>query len=183
MGIVVMVCLLFMSGFQTRSMKFDFPRFNEEDLETWSCHAGQFFDYYGTPDRQRLSISSFHMEGKTLIWFQELKASGGLSTWGEFLRSLKIRFGKGSYDDPMEDLTKLKQIGMLEEYKTQFDHLASKVHGLPESHKLSMFLRGLKDKIRLPVHMFNPKSLIDAYSLACIQEESVVANRKLIRPA
>jgi hypothetical protein len=105
MGIVVMVCLLFMSGFQTRSMKFDFPRFNEEDLETWSCHAGQFFDYYGTPDRQRLSISSFHMEGKTLIWFQELKASGGLSTWGEFLRSLKIRFGKGSYDDPMEDET------------------------------------------------------------------------------
>lgn len=27
------------------------------------------------PDVQRLSISSFHMERKSLVWFQELKAS------------------------------------------------------------------------------------------------------------
>jgi len=56
-------------GLQTRSMKFDFPRFDGEDPETWSCRAGQFFDYYWTPDRQRQSISSFHMEGKALSWF------------------------------------------------------------------------------------------------------------------
>jgi hypothetical protein len=93
-------------------MKFEFPRFDGDDPETWNCRVGQFFDYYGMPDRQRLSISSFHMEGKALIWFQELKASRGLSTWDEFLRSLKIRFGKGSYDDPMENLTKLKQVGL-----------------------------------------------------------------------
>jgi hypothetical protein len=29
--------------FQTWSMKFDFPRFDREDPETWSCKAGQFF--------------------------------------------------------------------------------------------------------------------------------------------
>jgi len=98
------------------------------------------------------------MEGRALIWFEELKASGALKSWGDFLQSLRIRFGKGSYDDPMEELTKLKQVGVLEDYKTQFDFLASKVIGLPDSHKLSMFLGGLKDEIRIPIRMFHPKT-------------------------
>jgi hypothetical protein len=132
--------------------------------------------------KQRLSISSFHMEGKALSWFQELKSSGSLSSWDEFLRAMKIRFGKGSYDNPMENLTNLKQVGSLEDYKTQFDTLATKVHALPDFHKLSMFLGGLREEIRLPVRMFNPKTLIDAYSLARIQEESVHANRRLLVP-
>jgi hypothetical protein len=125
-------------GIQTRPVKLDFPRFDGEDPETWSCRAMQFFYYYATPDRQRLSIASFYMEGKTLIWFQELKLTGGLSNWDGFLRALTNRFGKGSYDDPMKTLTNLKQVGLLEEYKTQFDTLAIKVHGLPDSHKISM---------------------------------------------
>jgi hypothetical protein len=119
------------------------------------------------------------MEGKASTWFQELKSSGSLSSWEEFFRAIKIRFGKGSYDDPMENITNLKQVGSLEDYKT----LATKVHALPDFHKLSMFLGGLRDEIRFPVCMFNPKTLIDAYSLARIQEESVRANRRLLRPA
>jgi hypothetical protein len=74
----------------------------------------------------------------------------------------------------METLSKLKQDGSLEDYKTKFDTLALKVQRLPEEHKLSCFLGGLKGEIRLPVHMFNPKSLVDAYSLARIQEECVM---------
>jgi hypothetical protein len=95
---------------------------------------------------------------------------------------MNIRFGRGSYDDPLETITKLKQVWLLEEYKTQFDNLAIKVHGLPESHKLSISLGGLNDEIWLPVRMFNPKSLIDAYSLAKIQEECVMTTKRVFRP-
>jgi len=123
------------------------------------------------------------MEGRALIWFEELKASGALKSWGDFLQSLRIRFEKGSYDDPMEELTKLKQVGVLEDYKTQFDFLANKVIGLPDSHKLSMFLRGLKDEIRIPIRMFHPKTLIDAFALAKMQEETFLAHKKAIRAA
>jgi hypothetical protein len=173
----------FNDGIHTRSMKFDFPKFEGEEPETWCIRATQFFDHHGTPDQQRLSISAFHMEGRALIWFEELKASGALKSWGDFLQSLRIRFGKGSYDDPMEELTKLKQVGVLEDYKTQFDFLASKVIGLPDSHKLSMFLGGLKDEIRIPIRMFNPKTLIDAFALAKMQEETFLAHKKAIRAA
>jgi len=159
----------FGDGIRTMLVNLEFPRFDGEDSETWSCRAEQFYDYYDTPDKQKL-FASFYMEGKALIWFQELKSTRGLSSWGGFLRALTIRFGTGSYDDPMETLTNLKQVGLLEEYKTQFDTLAIKVHDLPDFHKFSMFLGGLKEEIRLPVRMFNPKSLIDAYSLAHIQD-------------
>jgi hypothetical protein len=65
------------------------------------------------------------MEGKALSWFQALCSSNNLSTWSEFLIVLQVRFGRGSYDDPMETLLKLKQTGSLDDYKTQFEILAN----------------------------------------------------------
>jgi hypothetical protein len=81
----------------------------------------------------------------------------------------------------METLSKLKQDGPLEEYKNQFDTLALKAQHLPEFHKLSCFLGGLKDEIKLPVRMFNPKTLVDAYSLARMQEEYILTTRRYPR--
>jgi hypothetical protein len=120
------------------------------------------------------------MEGKALSWFQALRSSNNLSTWSEFLIAIQVRFGRGSYDDPMETLSKLKQTGSLDNYKTQFEILANRVHRLIDPHKLSYFLGGLRDDIRLPVtvRMFNPKTLNDAYSLAKIQEECITINLK-----
>jgi hypothetical protein len=54
------------------------------------------------------------MESKALVWFQELKASKCVANWEEFGRAMQIRFGKGSYDDPMETLSKLKQVDLLQ---------------------------------------------------------------------
>jgi hypothetical protein len=95
---------------------------------------------------------------------------------------IQVRFGKGSYDDPMETLSKLKQVGSLDEYKTQFEVLASTVLRLIDFHKLSMFFGGLRDDIRLPVKMFNPKILNDAYVLARIQEKCILLNSKSRKP-
>jgi hypothetical protein len=92
--------------------------------------------------------------------------------------TIQVRFNKGSYDDPMENLSKLKQTRLLEEYKTQFELLTNRVLRLSDSHKLSMFLGGLRDDIRVPVRMCNPKALNDAYALARMQEECIVINTK-----
>jgi hypothetical protein len=91
--------------FHTRTLPLDFPH---EDPEGWCYRASQFFEYYVIPDQQRFTIASFHMEGRALVWFQELRSGNGLTTWNEFLKALQARFGTGSYDDPMETLVKLK---------------------------------------------------------------------------
>jgi hypothetical protein len=44
--------------------------------------------------------------------------------------------------------------------------------------KRSCFLWGLSDEIRLPVRMFNPKTMPDAYALAKMQEELMLNSRK-----
>jgi hypothetical protein len=60
--------------------------------------------------------------------------------------------------------------------------LANRVLRLIDSHKVSMFLGGLRDDIRLPERMFNPKTLNDAYALARIQEECLMTNVKGGKP-
>ncbi|XP_062158729.1 uncharacterized protein LOC133866207 [Alnus glutinosa] len=102
------------------------------------------------------------MEGRALVWFQELRSGNGLTTWNEFLKALQARFGTGSYDDQMETLVKLKQTGSVEEFKSKFETLANRVHDLAEHLKFSCFLGGLKDEIRLPTSRivnssFSPK--------------------------
>jgi hypothetical protein len=156
----------------------EFPCFNGEDPNSWCYKVEQFFEFYDAPEGQRLSLIAFHMEGEALSWFQALRSSNNLSTWSEFLIAIQVRFGRGSYDDPLETLSKLKQIGSFDDYKTQFEILANRVHRLIDPYKLSHFLGGLKNDIRLPVRMFNPKSLNDAYSLAKIQEECLAINIK-----
>jgi hypothetical protein len=121
------------------------------------------------------------MEGQAMVWFQELKASQTISTWEEFVRAVQIWFGPSPYNDPMGTLSKLKQEGSLEDYKTRFKALALKVQRLPEEHKLSCFIGGLRDEIRLSVRMFHLKSMVDAYSLARIQEEHVLNSTKSVR--
>jgi hypothetical protein len=131
-------------SFRPKSLKLDFPRFDSEDPDGWCYKATQFFECYAMADQRKFYLATFHMEGKALIWFQELRSTNKLNSWIEFLKAIRIRFGKGSYDDPMETLSKLHQIGELEEYKSQFEVLANRVHDLPEHHKLSFFLGGLK---------------------------------------
>ena len=79
-----------------------------------------------------------------------------------------MRFGTIAYDDPMESLTRLRQVGLVVHYKGQFEFLSNRVKELSEKHKLSCFLSGLKEDIRLPIKMFNPQTLSTTFGLAKI---------------
>lgn len=78
----------------------------------------------------------------------------------------------------MESLTKLRQTSNVVAYKGRFEALSNKIKGLSDSHKLSCFLSGLKDEVRLPVKMLHPKNLNEAFGLAKIQEEYLNSSRK-----
>ena len=84
---------------------------------------------------------------------------------------MHIRFGATTYDDPTETLTRLRQTASVSSDKVQFEILSNRIKGLSPTHKLSCFLSGLRDEIRLPVRMLSPKSLNEAFGLAKIQEE------------
>ena len=92
-----------------------------------------------------------------------------------------MRFGSTAYDDPMEVLTRLRQTTIVVVYKAEFEAVSNRIKGLSPLHKLSCFLSGLKDEIRLPVRMPNPQSLNAAFGLAKIQEEYVMSCKRSVK--
>jgi hypothetical protein len=74
----------------------------------------------------------------------------------------------------MEALSKLKQITTVDDYKERFEALSNRVRGVDDHNRVSFFLEGLKDDIRLLVRMFKPQTLLIAYGLAKVQEEYVL---------
>jgi hypothetical protein len=82
----------------------------------------------------------------------------------------------------MELLTKLKQTHNIAAYKSQFESTSNRVRDLSDMHKLSCFMSGIKDEIRLVVKMQGPRNLGEAYALAKIQEEYLATVKRSKRP-
>jgi hypothetical protein len=124
--------------------------------------------------------ASCHIDEEAPVWFQDCEHE--IHNWHEFVRVVQIRFGPTNYDDPMEMLTKLKQTHTITAYKSQFESTSNKVRDLSELHKLSCFMSGMKDEIRLAVKMQGPRNLGEAYPLAKIQEEYLATVKRSTRP-
>ena len=118
------------------------------------------------------------MDGEVLIWFHEGEDVGVFGNWEALVQAMLIRFRSKAYDDPMKALTRLRQTSTMALYKGEFKVLASRIKGWSPQHKLSYFLSGLKDGVRLPVRTLNPSTLIAAFRLAKIQEEYLLGCKR-----
>jgi len=113
------------------------------------------------------------MEGRALQWYNWLIESAPVTNWDEFVVALKTRFAPSAYDDPVGAFTKLLQTSTVEEYQYQFEVLSNKIPGLTEEFKVSSFISGLKEEVRIMVTMLKPPNLPAAFGLARLQEEEV----------
>ena len=116
----------------------------------------------------KIPMASFHLEGEALIWFQDAEGSGQVNTWDLFYKTCMTRFEPTAYDDPMESMTRLRQTSTVAMYKAQFEAMSSRLRQLSEGYKLSCFLSGLNDEIRLPVRLLAPTTLLQVFALAKI---------------
>ncbi|XP_077250240.1 uncharacterized protein LOC143889774 [Tasmannia lanceolata] len=164
-----------------RPMRLDVPKFDGTDAAGWIFKAEQFFAFHNTPNDQRLLISSFHMEGHALSWFQWMYSNGFLKTWNGFLEALSARFGPSPYEDYKGALSKLLQTTTVLAYQAPFENLAHKVTGLSESFLLSFFISGLKPEIKRDLLIAKPQSLLQAMSLGRLQEDKFNDLRKTIQ--
>jgi len=74
------------------------------------------------------------------------KGMGNWPPWEEQRSAITMRFGAKSFDDPLAELMKLRQVGIVEQYQESFDYLLNRVD-LPPPHTLSYFLSGLNEEI------------------------------------
>jgi len=70
---------------------------------------------------------------------------------------------------------------MMESYKIRFELLSNQVWGLSNTYKLSCFLGGSKDEIKIVLRMLNPSNVMATYGLYIMQEENLSLVRRSLR--
>jgi hypothetical protein len=152
--------------FHTRNVRLEFPRFDGSDALAWIFKANQFFDYYHTPDPERLTIAAVHLDHSVVPWFQMIQRASPFRSWQGFTRAIESEYGPSAYERPRTALFKLAQTGSVNEYYVQFTALANRVTGIDAEALLDCFLSGLQKELQREVISQNPTSLIHAVSIA-----------------
>lgn len=168
-------------NFRAFQPKLDFPKFFGEEPESWIYKCEKFFELNAIDDSQKLRLASLHLEEKAMNWYRWYEKSHTLRTWVEFSRVLLLRFGSNAYEDPVGQLTKLKQWCSVKSYQEKFEELANKTSGLSEEFFVSCFVSGLKEEVLAGVKMFSPRTIAQAMGLARLQEETIEAVTKKTR--
>lgn len=105
--------------FAPKLTKLDFLRFDgSEDLTSWICRAEQFFEFQGS-----LSIGG---AGPIVV----PAAKDRWLSWDILKEGLQARYGPNQYEDFFGVLVKLRQTGIVKEYKSQFESLLSRAWNL-----------------------------------------------------
>ncbi|CAL1395724.1 unnamed protein product [Linum trigynum] len=153
-------------------IKIDFPRFRgDEDPTTWVCRAEQFFEFYGTPEEEKVLLASIYLEGEAQLWLQVLKDGDQQLTWDDMKRGLHTRFGPTQFEDFFGELTKLRQTGSVRDYQSQFEKLLVRAGRMTQAQQVSCFMSGLKLEIRTDVQVCKPATLTTAIGLARLYED------------
>ncbi|GKD50837.1 ty3-gypsy retrotransposon protein, partial [Tanacetum coccineum] len=133
------------------------------------CHQGNF-SLLNTPVEQRLQIVGFNLEGAAAKWFRWMTRNGLSTTWNRFEESVKNRFGPSKYEDSQGALSKLLQLGTVEDYQREFEKLMNRVTYIPEYLLISFYVLGLKLHLQRALLVSRPVTLGDMFALARITE-------------
>lgn len=98
------------------------------------------------------------------------------ATWNEYVMAMVERFGT-DFDDPMEEIKKVKQIGSVKEYQAVFEMNLTRVN-LSQENAISCFIGGLKHELNIVVNVTNPNILAQVYRSARLQEAYIAAVRQ-----
>ncbi|RVW74901.1 hypothetical protein CK203_054589 [Vitis vinifera] len=153
-----------------RVTKLDFPRFNgSEDPTSWICRVEQFFEFQKIAEEEKVPLATYHLEGEAQLWYQILKEEGEVA-WLTLKEGLNSRYGPTKFDDFFGDLTRLKQVGSVREYQSQFEKLLSRVGKLNQSQQVACFIGGLNEDVRIDVQAMKPPTLSATVGLARLYE-------------
>ncbi|GJU79604.1 hypothetical protein Tco_1281969, partial [Tanacetum coccineum] len=100
------------STFYSKLTKLEFKTYRvDEDPTEWFTKVDQFFEYQGTPVTQKVSLTSYHLQGEANQWWRWLcktyQEEGKEVTWEIFHEELWSWFGPTDYEDFDDALSKM----------------------------------------------------------------------------
>ncbi|GKC28065.1 retrotransposon-related protein [Tanacetum coccineum] len=108
-------------------------------------------------------------------WFRWMSLNGLITTWDRFVESVKNRFGPSKYEDPQGALSKLLQLGTIEDYQREFEKLMNRVTGIPDSLLISFYSFGLKLHLQRELLASKPLTFGYVFLLARMMGEETEA--------
>ncbi|VFQ76738.1 unnamed protein product [Cuscuta campestris] len=147
-------------------MRIDAPRFSGDDPTGWIFRIQKYFDYFLTPEPERLQLVAMLIDHPASDWFHYYQSNTYGATWADFLVAVQHRFDPHYYENYVGLLSKLTQTSSVLDYETDFESLLNKVSGVPEATLISMFVAGLKQPVQREVNLRNPTTLQSAFALA-----------------
>jgi hypothetical protein len=111
-----------------------------------------FSVYRITDDLAKLRYGVLHIDQERWKWWQWIKNSHqGYIAWTHFVAKLYEHFDTDT--NHLGHLTKLKQLGIVEDFIATFERLAFRTESMSDAFFRECFTSGLKDEIRTHVLM------------------------------
>ncbi|VFQ64951.1 unnamed protein product [Cuscuta campestris] len=147
-------------------MRLDAPRFSGEDPVGWIFRIQKYFDYFLTPEVERLHLVAMLIDHPASEWFRYYQANNCNVSWMSFLLAVRQRFDPDYYENYIGLLSKLHQTTTVMEYQSSFETILNKVAGVPEPTLIAMYIAGLKQPVQREVNLRTPGTLQEAFALA-----------------
>ncbi len=165
-----------------RKPKIDFPKFGGGDPYEWLDKADQYFDVYDIPRADRVTLASFHLEGRASRWWRWIRAlyekEGRRLGWTAFMDEFMKQWGPSPVVNHHGQLAKLKQEGKVQTYIDEFRQLQTMVSGWSDEALLGTFIDGLKPWLAKEIKLKQPTRLQEAMRMAEILDQSYNPERR-----
>ncbi|XP_026399321.1 uncharacterized protein LOC113295181 [Papaver somniferum] len=169
-----------------RMPKVDFHRFDDDNPKSWLQKCEYYFQMNNLPDHTKTRMAAIHLDGKASKWYDNFCLNQTHISWKCFCDNVCARFENPANDNIVGLFNKLTQLTTVEAYFEEFEYLKAlllSVHPhFPESYFIASFIGGLKEELRSSVPMFDPKTLLQAFSLDRMQEKTLNLQQKVTKP-
>jgi hypothetical protein len=130
----------------------------------------QNFELHNFMDnKQRIHIATLNFENKPYQWYQwvvKRKPPFYHYTWVLLTRDLEPQYGKVWEHDYFSQLTRIKHLGDIEDYNSEFQVLAARVDDISDEHLLEAYMGRLKEDIKHEIFLKHPIKIMDAMQFA-----------------
>ncbi|XP_026434748.1 uncharacterized protein LOC113332418 [Papaver somniferum] len=149
-----------------RLPKLDFPRFDGENPRAWIQKSERYFELNDIEEHKQVNIAAIYLE--------------------DLASHLCARFENPVEENFVGSFNKLVQSSSVDDYYEEFEMLKTLMlkmnPTLSEEYFVMSFLSGLKDEIGKTICMFHPKTLVDVFSLARLQEKKIALAPAATKP-
>ncbi|KNC85007.1 hypothetical protein SARC_02796 [Sphaeroforma arctica JP610] len=100
----------------------------------------------------KLQYASTFLSGRALSWYRE--NAGRFNTWGDMSAGLQTIFLAPNWEnDCREKIIVVHQVGLMRVYTERFQELLLNVPRIADEVKVTIFIRGLKDQLKMEVRL------------------------------